>query len=185
MTTTPEGEPVWGEDGVRSATASVYGGHSDKKDYQNLGVTNPRTDISAAQFLRMTADMAAVARVNPYSIVTLVCNDTSPDDPTVSSVFQMTGNSTAGYEGDAPPSGFPTCTRVGNGEVTVVWPSSPSDEFSVSSTLALVHARAQVTGSTAYSYVKITKNSGVSWTFAAVDNAGSAISDPEIVIEVY
>lgn len=180
MTTTPEGDAPW----TRSATATTYGGHSDKKDYQSLGSINPRTDFSVAQFLRMTADLSACARVAAFSSVSLTCNDTSPAAPTIDAAHQMNGVAPTGYTGDSPPSGFPTFTRVANGSVQGVWPSAPSDDFSVSATFAIKHVRADVVNHGSYSGVEITKVSDTTFTFEAVDSGGSAISDAEIHIEV-
>lgn len=178
--TTPAGEPAW--DG--SATAATYGGNADKKDYQGLGSINPRTDISAAQFLRMAADLAACARTAAFSSVALTCSDTSPDAPTVNAASQMTGEASNGYDGDNPPSGFPTFTRVSNGKVQGVWPSNPSDDYSVSAAFAIKFVRADVVNSGSFSSVRIEKVNDTTFTFEALDSGASAISDAEMHIEV-
>jgi hypothetical protein len=181
MSVTPTGAPAWS----RTADAEIYGGHADKRDYQTQGVVNPKTDVSAAQFARLCADVAACARVASFCQLTLTCDDATPDDPTVNFVRQMDlGQNTAGYAGDSPPSGFPTCTRVSDGKVQVVLASTPADDFSVSQALTTYHAQADVLGSSVFATVHIVKVNATTWTFEAVDSSGTAIADAQMAIEV-
>lgn len=181
MTITPTGQPAW----TRTASAETYGGHPDKVDYQSQGVVNPKTDVSAAQFSRLCADVAAVARMAPFSVITLTCNDSGTDDPTISSAFQMDVGLSTGYEGDAPPPGFPTITRVSNGKVQVVYPSTPSDDYSVSAALTTYHAQATVIGAAGFVTVNIAQINAVTWTFEAYSyGASSPVANASMTIEV-
>lgn len=179
MTVTPDGTPAW----ERTASADIYGGHPDKRDFGNLGVINPKTDVSAVQFARLCADMAAVARVAPFSVITLTCDDTSPAAPTVNGLRQMNGVSSTGYVGDSPPAGMPTCTRVSDGKVQIAWPPSVSDEFGISGDVILDHAHASVLGESAYASVVIEKINDYTWTFEAFD-VSAEIPDAQMCIEV-
>jgi len=124
--TTPNGSPAW----TRTATAATYGGHTDKSNYQQQSVCNPRTDVDAGEYIRAAEDLATAVRVSPFAILSLTCNDSgTPAAPTVSFVVQSNGQTTSSYSGDTPPSGFPTCTRNGDGDVTIQWDTLLSDAY--------------------------------------------------------
>jgi hypothetical protein len=179
--TTPAGVPAW----LRQASASTYGGHPNKRNYQSVGPVNPETDVDAAEFIRMSADMASVARVATFCSATIVCDDSTPGAPTVSSINQMTAVSTAGYLGDSPShASFPTVERVSNGKVQATWPSSATDDYGVSGDITIRHVRAWVIGAAAYASVKVTVDSSTEVSFEAVDAAGAAISNATICFEV-
>lgn len=125
--TTPSGLPLW----ARASSAAQYGGDAGKTDYQTPGAVNARTDVTAAQFLRLTADLAAIARVAPIAVLRILCNDTVPAAPTVESAQLVSGVASAPYAGDAPPTGMPTVTRLGNGRFRVQLPSTLADDFAV------------------------------------------------------
>lgn len=185
MTITPAGTVPWSGD----ATAATYGGHPDKANYHGQDIINPLTDVSAAQFARLCADVAANTRTATYCTLRLTTNDTSPAAPTVEALKQMdVGVLTAPYEGDNPPAGFPTCTRVSDGKVQIVWPSSPSDDFGVVSAdaLDLQHAHGEVFGYNDYAKVKPSRAAatGSTLSFEAVDSAGTPIQDVTMMIEV-
>ena len=134
--TTPAGLPAQ----TRTASIESYGGHLEKRDYQAMGVVNPRTDVGADGFMRMTADLAAVARVAPFCVLTVQCNDTTPAAPTVLRIQQMGIISMAGYEGDSPPNAaLPTLARVGDGQFTIAWPATTTDDYGISANVDLVH----------------------------------------------
>lgn len=123
MTITPSGNPAW----VRSNGHTAYGGNVNKTNYQSVGTVNPRTDVSAENICRMAADLAAVARVSPFSVMTFTCDDTTPGAPVVNSYFAMAG-------------GAPTGTRNGNGDVTFAWSDSYLDDYGVSGTANILGA---------------------------------------------
>ena len=115
MPITPTGNPAW----TRSAGIESYGGNVNKRNHLSQGVVDPETDISAENLSRIAADLTAVARVSAFSAIRFTCNDTSPAAPTVANVLQQTAINTAGYEGDAAPTGMPSLARNGTGDVTV------------------------------------------------------------------
>jgi len=127
MTTTPTGAPAW----TLTANHEVYGGHTEKQNYQSEGAINPKTDVSVEQFCRMVADLAAVVRTAPFAAMSFTCDDTTPGVPTVNSY-----NSMAGLE--------PTGARNGDGDVTFRWLADYSDPYSVSGDLNIEHAIATV-----------------------------------------
>lgn len=178
--TVPNGSPAW----TRSADATVYGGHPDKRDYQGQGVVNPQTDISAAEFLRMTADLAAVVRVAPFAVLRIQCDDTTPNDPTVLSVNQQTGIVSTSYAGMSPPTGFPTAERNGDGDITITWDSDYPDEFGEIAPVALRMGMASVTGSGAGEAV-VEMVSDTAIRVRAFDDSGVALQDTQITVEVW
>ena len=78
MTVTPSGDPPW----ARTASHDVYGGHSEKTNYQSQGAINPKTDITAEQWSRLVEDLAACVNVAEFANLNITCNDTSPAAPT-------------------------------------------------------------------------------------------------------
>lgn len=180
MSTTPAGLPAWS----RTADASVYGGHPDKRDYQAQGVVNPQTDISAAQFIRLAADVAGLSRVAPFCVLTVQCNDSSPAAPTVVRAQQMNAVSLSGYEGNSPTGEFPTLTRVGDGQFDVEWSPAVTDDYGVSHDLDLVHAHGSVHNSAGYAVVRPARISAFAFTFSALDASNVGIADSLVTIEV-
>jgi hypothetical protein len=180
MSTTPAGLPAWS----RTADASVYGGHVDKRDFEGQGPVDPQTDVSAAQFIRLAADVAALSRVAPFAVLTIQCNDTVPAAPTVVRAQQMTAVSLAGYEGASPTGDFPTLTRVGDGEFDVVWPTSVADDYGVEQDVDLVHAHGSVHDAGTYSAVEPSRTNAYTFRFTARDDLGAAIADALVTIEV-
>lgn len=129
--TTPTGLPYW----ARNTSAEDYGGIASKVDYQTPGAVNGRTDITAAQFLRLCADLSGVARTAPVAMAQWKCNDSPAAAPTVAFARAGSAASVVPYAGDAPPSGCPTLTRLGNGGVRLLLPSGSADAFGVVTTL--------------------------------------------------
>ena len=124
--TIPDGNPAW----TRSATFDQYGGHVDKANYQSQGVVNPRTDVGAEGFSRLTSDVAAVVRTAEFCVMQILC-DVGGTTTTVEHCRLMTGVSSGSYVGTAPPTGFPTVTRNGSGDVSITFASSYTDEYAV------------------------------------------------------
>ncbi len=179
--TTPTGLPAW----TRTAEASVYGGHDDKRDFMGQGVVNPQTDISAAEFRRLAADLAAVARTAPFAVVYLTCDDTTPADPTVNRVRQMTGVTSTSYAGASPPTGMPTVTREGDGDVTLEWEASYSDDAGVSSDINIRFAMANVAEDGDYTATVELVDERTVRVRAFELPSGDPAEDVEIVVEVY
>ena len=181
MTTTPTGLPVW----TRTADHTFYGGDVDKQNYQSQGVVNPKTDISAEEWCRVTADVAAMARTVPFCVITFTCDDATPGAPTVHSVNMMTGINTAGYAGDSPPTGFPTLARVSDGRVTITFASSYSDDYSVSGDLVVYHGVGTAHGTTSKTVNIEIDSSTNECDVIVTDSGGSAVTNPKVTAVIY
>lgn len=137
--TTPAGYPIWS----RASDPSYYGGRSDKRNYQDMPGINPRTDVDVEQFLRLCADIAALAKTAPFASLHIVTNDTTTAAPTVHGCRMLTGvYSGAPYAGDAPPTGFPTVAYVSDGVFDVTFAATYTDPYGVAGTSAVEFALA-------------------------------------------
>jgi hypothetical protein len=145
MAIVPSGLPAWS----KTADLQSYGGNLNKVNYQSQGVTNPLTDISAEQHARMCEDTAAITRTAPFATLTVQCDDVTPGPPTITAIDMMTGVQLASYVGNVPPTGFPSASRLGNSAVRVTFASSYSDDYGVSESLTIRHAKASPHGTTA------------------------------------
>lgn len=145
MTITPTGAPVW----QRTTDHTDYGGNVNKKNYMGQGVVNALTDVGAEDFVRICADLSALARTSPMWVITYLCNDTSPAAPTIEVVLGMTGVRVVSYAGNAAPTGFPSAARNGNGDVTFTFDSNYSDDYGVSAPWAPQTCTASVSGTAA------------------------------------
>lgn len=179
MATVPTGSPAW----ARANDHTVYGGHTDKINYQSQGVVNPQTDVGAEGYCRIAADMEAVHRTAPFVVLRLLCNDSSPAAPTIQLVNQMTGIRSTSYAGGSAPSGFPSGARNGNGDVTLTWASSYTDSYSVSASVNISHATAQLHGATAGD-VTIDIAAANVLRVRAFNAAGAALSDALVTVTV-
>ncbi len=131
----PNGHPAW----VRANDHATYGGDIAKRNWQSQGSVNAQTDVDAASFCRLCADVAALQLVAPFAIITWTCNDSgTPAAPTITAANLMTGT-TLSYEGDAAPSGYPSGARNGDGDCTFTFPSSPTDDYNVTEELTIRH----------------------------------------------
>lgn len=185
MAITPSGAPAW----IRTNDHTTYGGDTNKTNWHTQGATNARTDVTAEAFCRLADDVAACARTAPFCVLTLTCSDTAPAAPTVSVVNQMTGVRVTSYLGSSPPTGFPTVARNGNGDFTVTWATSYTDDYGVSGSVHIVHADAQVHGSVALIAVVVLTDTDVDTYNEAVrvrvfTTAGAASSNPTVTLMV-
>lgn len=126
----PSGNPLW----LRNPGITQYGGDVNKKDYGGIGVVNAQTDIGAAQFSRLTADLAAVARVVP-----LMRLEFTPNSGTIKSTVNWCAPAWAtprSYPiGDSPPTAaYPTITGTGTSR-TITVPSNAADDYGVSAVI--------------------------------------------------
>lgn len=146
---TVAGSPSW----TRSATAATYGGHSELEDFAAQGAVDPKTDISAAEYKRICADVAAIQRTAALARIRLVCRDTpSALPPTVKEVAVQSGLRLQQYTGNAPPSGFPTITRYANGAILVVLPATLADDFGITAAPEVHSVQGSIIASAAGSY---------------------------------
>jgi hypothetical protein len=174
MSITPTGNPAW----VRSNGHTAYGGNVNKVNYQSVGTINPRTDLSAENLCRIAADLAAVARVSPFAVVTFTCDDTTPAAPTVSNYYAMAG-------------AVPIATRNGNGDVTFAWSGTYNDDYGVAGVANIIGATATVQSGAA---VRIATaqllDANADGIFESVrvrvfDNAAAAVSNPKVTLSVW
>jgi hypothetical protein len=175
MTITPSGSPAW----ARTADHSHYGGHTDKRNYQSQGVTNPRTDVGAEAIVRQAADTAAAVRTAKFASITYTNNDSSPAAPTVSGLEMMTGIVQSPYAGDAPPTGFPGAVRVGAGHVKFTFASSYTDEYGVAASFSPRRAKASGHGSAFVNCTCVVSGQDVDvycWDAAGVALAGKTVT---------
>ncbi len=131
MTTIPNGAPAW----VRSSDYTTYGGHLNKRNYQDEPIVNPRTDVGANAIQRMGADLAAVARMAPFCNVTFTAN-AAGSSISVTACRLMTGSISTAYAGTSPPAGFPTITHLTGKSYQIAIGGSYTDEYGVAGTFA-------------------------------------------------
>ena len=144
MAIVPTGATPW----TRTNDHTTYGGDPNKTNWHSQGVTNARTDVGAEALCRMAEDLAAVMRTAPFCLAYITCDDTTPAAPTLTFVNQMTGVRIVSYLGSAAPAGFPSATRNGNGDVTITWATSYTDDYGVSGNIHICHADVSIYGST-------------------------------------
>jgi hypothetical protein len=125
MSVTPTGSPAW----ARTADHTIYGGNVNKRNFMSEGVLNAETDVGAEDITRMAEDLAAVVRTAPFAAIAYTADDTTPANPTVLSVRQMTGVQTSSYAGASPPTGFPAATRSGDGVTVFTWSATYQDAY--------------------------------------------------------
>lgn len=179
MPIVPSGQPIW----LRASDFTTYGGHAEKVNHYGVGAIDALTDVDAAEFSRLTADMAAVANTAPAWIITYLCNDSVPAAPTIESVFSMFGNRLTSYAGGSPPSGFPGATRVGTGEVVFTFAASYADPYGVSGAFTIKNPHASLTG--AVSGDAVCSIVGQTLTVRASTSAGAVFSNARVVLSMH
>lgn len=180
----PTGSPAW----TRNADHTVYGGDLNKTNWHTQGATNSRTDVTAEALCRLAEDVAAAVRTAPFCELTVVVND-SDHAVTVNAVNQMTGVRVTSYDGASPPAGFPSATRNGTGDFTILWDTSYTDDYGVSGDVNVQHVVLQTHGTVALIPVAELQDPNVDGFNEAVrvrvfTTAGSAASSPTVTISV-
>jgi hypothetical protein len=178
MAVVPTGSPAW----TRAVDFSHYGGSSDKQNYLGRGAIDALTDVDAEEYSRAMADQAAAVRTADFAVMVIQCSDTSPAAPTVTFCALMTGVRLTSYVGSSPPAGFPAVARNGNGDFTITFASSYSDEYSVAG--AYAPTKAHATAATAGAFATATV-SGQTVQVVVTTDAGAAVSDPLVNVTVY
>lgn len=171
MAITPAGVPLW----VRTVALADYGGNVDKINYLSRGAIDPLTDVDASEYSRLVGDLAALGRTAPFCILHFTCSDTSPAAPTVHWCSMMTGVRTTSYVASSPPSGFPSATRLSDGQVRFTFASSYLDEYGVSGAFAPTMADGTLASTT--TGLAKTNISGQTVDVVLEDNASAAIVD--------
>lgn len=113
--TVPSGAPAWS----RIAVAEHYGAVSGLHDLGNCGAVNAKTDITAAEYLRMATDCVSAVRSSPIFWASITVN---ADHSTVVHQCQpMWAPASGPYSGTAPPNGsYPTITWGGAGDTYLI-----------------------------------------------------------------
>lgn len=135
MAVIPTGDPCW----ACTSSIETYGGNVDKKNYLDIGIVDPKTDVDAGQFSRMVEDVQMMNKTADFAVITFTCNDTATEDPTLNAYWGMHGNG----EGAAP-----TMTRLGDGYVSIEWESSYSDSYGITLDVNLTQWTGNVHGIT-------------------------------------
>lgn len=138
MPVTPEGAPAW----TRTAKIEIYGGHTEKRNVLDRGPIDQLTDVGASQFARMTADAVAITRTAPFAILQLWLMPAGYGAPAIEYAHMATGVRLTTYYGDAAPTGYPTATNNGNGDITVTFADSYVDPYGVAGAFAIRHVTA-------------------------------------------
>lgn len=184
MTTTPAGLPAWS----RTASIESYGGHAEKRNYMSQGAINARTDVTAEQLCRMAADLSSVVRVIPLARLVVQNNDTGAAHPAVLGAWLQSGVSSEGYDGDDPPAGFPSVTRVSDGSLYVTFPTALTDDFGVSQNVHIRAGLGAVSGDLAdVSWIESDPNSDGNnerIAFTMQDDSGVVI-DTLVTLEIF
>ncbi len=180
MTITPSGSPPW----MRVNSLVHYGGDINKENYLSRDSIDALTDVSASQFSRLAADVAALQRVMPFCTMTFICHDSAPAAPTVEYVHMQTGNTSVSYEGNAPTTGFPSLARNGNGDVSITFASTYSDPYSVSGSFAITSAIPSLISATA-GEVSAEVVSSTVLRIRSFSTAGTALVNPRITVSVW
>lgn len=176
MSIIPQGLPAW----LRANDFQAYGGDLNKKNFASRGAVNPKTDVDAEAFSRITADLAALSRTAPFCVM-VVRNNTVSVPPTVEFISMMTGTRTSSYEGDAPPAGFPAVADAGTGTFIVTFDTEYADEFGVVGALTLTQPMAQLLGSVpGFCTVELLSASEVQ--VYSFDNTGTALAETSVTL---
>jgi hypothetical protein len=132
---TPAGSPPW----ARAASMQSYGGDVNKKDYGGIGSVNARTDVTAAQFVRMTSDLASL---NPVAQLFWMQITQAPAlIITVNRVRSLWGaNTDTPYSGASQAVGFPSVTLPETNQLRVVLPTSAIGQFGDSAAIVALAA---------------------------------------------
>jgi hypothetical protein len=185
MTTTPAGLPPWS----KTAAIEYYGGHVNKQNLLAQDATDPRTDVTAEQLMRLSADLASIVRVSAFCVMLVTCNDTSPAAPTVHYVRMMNGVDSDGYAGGSPPTGFPTLARTGTGAFTVTFAAEPEDDYGETEYLHLIGGIGGVSAA-AEADVDIAASDPNTDTYnervtVKVFNSSGALGDKTLLVELF
>ena len=130
------GNPIW----ARDVNTTQYCGDPNKKDFGNVGVLNPKTDLGANQHARLVADLTTVARSSLLMRLVFTPNATAPSTSVQCCMPAWSPPATwldgavtrPGYpDGSAPPSQY-YATIVGTGSTrTITLPTEASDDYGV------------------------------------------------------
>lgn len=181
MTITPTGSAPW----LHVNSFEHYGGDLNKRNYQSQGAVNAQTDVTAQQFSRLTADLAAVQRVAPFAVINYTNNDLTPAAPTINVVRLQTGVTSASYAGDSPPAGFPSAARNGDGDVTFTFASSYTDDYGVTGALVINGAEAGANGPATGVIATANALTDTTVQVVTITDTGAAAQEQTVTVEVH
>lgn len=183
MAITPTGSPAW----LRTVSYADYGGHASKENFLSRGAINPLTDVAAEEFSRMVGDQAAVVRTAEFGVFTILCRDgggASDLPPLIEFAAMMpSGVRTTSYSGDAAPAGFPSGVRNGNGDITLTFDTSYTDDYGVVGAYSPRSPVATLQSASAGDVPCVA--SGQTVRCRAFDVSGSAISNARFSLTVF
>lgn len=176
--TLPTGDPPW----LRNASHETYGGNLAKVNYRSQGVTNPRTDVGAEDFVRLANDLAAVVRTSPFVTLVMQADDTNGDPPDILYCAMQTGVQAASYVGNAPPAGFPVVTHVSAGIHEITFSPDYPDEYGVIGAFVPRAVTVSAAGSAPFD---VTYEISGSVVTIYVTSGGSPYLDQRVTVEVW
>lgn len=192
MTIQPTGSPAW----TRTATMTDYGGSTSKENYGGRDAINPLTDVDATEFSRMVSDLAAAVRTAPFAVMTIQCQDThhrnaedpahplpGPGEPIVEYAALQTAVRANGYLEGAPPAGFPTVARTGNGDITITFATTYADDYGVVGAFTPRAAEAGLAGTVCGSVNVLVVGQLV--RCQARGTSGAAVADAKLSVVVF
>lgn len=169
--TIPTGAPVWS----RTNDHATYGGDLNKKNYQSRGAVNPLTDVTAKQFTRLAADVAAMGRTVEFATITY-------HDVTATGTVVLDA-----YDGMA--GAVPTLFYAGPGHVTITWAASYTDDYGVAADIDLrhagqsVHSASMTVATTVLSDTDVNGKNEVANVYVW-DSAGVALGNSKVTLTV-
>jgi hypothetical protein len=152
---TPTGQPSW----TRTATPDVYGAVPGLHDLGNVGAVNAKTDITAAQYTRMAADVTSAVRSAPLFWISMqaVLPVLGGDYVQVLQCSPQWDVPSGPYSGLTPPSGSYPTVEISGTTITLTFPDlvttiggvdylRAADAFGVYGTCQIASADANVAG---------------------------------------
>lgn len=127
MTIAPAGFPIWS----RATSMQYYGGNTQKRDYVGVGAINAKTDVSAAQFARITADLEEAARMATLCRLVVSVNDGAGTSQVLFASVAWAQPMTVPYDGALAPAGYPLIA-LSSGIMKVGLPASAVDSYGTS-----------------------------------------------------
>lgn len=172
---TPAGAPAW----TRTAAPDTYGAVPGLHDLGGVGAVNAKTDIAAAEYTRMAADVASAVRAAPLFWLAFQAVVPGMGSPSIN-VLQcspMWDLPSGAYEGASPPLGsYPTFAFSGS-RILVTFPDlettiggalylRAADEFGVYGNCQIAAAVVSTSGATGVVEAQIVAGVSLSLTYA-------------------
>lgn len=117
----PAGSPAW----TRTATPDIYGAVPGLHDLGGVGAVNAKTDITAAEYVRMAADVASAVRAAPlfWMAMRAVLPGVGVASVQVQQCSVMWDSPSGAYEdGESPPTGSYPTVRWSGPSIEITFP---------------------------------------------------------------